>query len=105
MADGYFNTTNLEGTDLVRARIKAEGQQRVIVDLIRDNDRDEGWTPSQVWQALGCLMPITSVRRAMTVATKEGALTRLDDKRKGPWGAAEHAWRYNWPNNPQLTLI
>lgn len=92
-ADGYYNTTNLTGKALESAKRDARTQQdriRLLFDTMGDT-----WTasPSKVHSLVGGKAPLTSIRRAMTVLTDEGYLTRTETKMTGPFGKAEHVWR------------
>lgn len=91
--DGYFNTTGLTGRDLEAARKDARTQYDRVRLLFAS--MPDGWTasPSKVHRLVGGAAPITSIRRAMTVLTEDGVLTRTAEKVIGPYGKVETTWR------------
>lgn len=54
----------------------------------------EHFSPSQVWghAFAGTLLPLTSVRRAITNLEEEGQLIKLPVTRRGLFGRPEHFW-------------
>ena len=98
---GYYNTTNLSGSDLTRATEKAQTQEEVILAWFRSLERPNhgsafyglSWGPSKVRHMCLNHAPITSVRRAMNSLTKKGKLEKTTHKVDGPYGAQEFTWR------------
>jgi Fe2+ or Zn2+ uptake regulation protein len=93
-AGTHYNTTNLTGQKLSKAKTKAKTQEEIILAFF--STAGKGATPSQVMQIAsnkGYNWPIKSIRRAMTVLTGKGVLEKTLEKRPGAWGADEHVWR------------
>lgn len=96
-ANAYFNTTNLEGSELKTVTQKAFSQEQVIMAIYR-SARIKTMTPSEVYQTYLertrlLKTPITSIRRAMTCLTKSGHLIKTEHKREGMYGSPEHYYR------------
>lgn len=88
----FHNTTNETGTILERSERKASRQEDVILALFK---RGGEYTPDEVWQNLyaGTMVPITSVRRAITNLTNLGQLEKTDKQRVGMYGKQVYVWR------------
>lgn len=89
----FFNTTNIQGDALIKARYKAGTQNQIIHEVFRQNPRRE-MTPFEVNKILGNKYPITSVRRAISTLTKDGELIKTKTRKIGDYGARCYAWRY-----------
>jgi hypothetical protein len=68
-----------------------ETQESKILNFFTFN-RDAVLTPPQVKDAVGLTCPLTSVRRALTVLTASGKLTKTTEKGDGLFGTANHKW-------------
>ncbi len=91
----YFNTTNEQGESLKEALNKAMNQQDRIVEFFRSN-KDRQLTPVEVADAIfDTRTPLTSIRRAMTNASKNGLLVQTDKKKKGAYGRMNYCWKFN----------
>ena len=68
-------------------------QRETVLEFFQENE-DEAFSPSEVWghAFAGNLLPLTSVRRAITDLEDEGYLTKLTSTRIGLFGRAEHYW-------------
>lgn len=112
---GALRSLHLQGqpvrVDEALAREKrARHQDNGILDLIRRRWPSGAFTPWEVHaalererQAAGKSAPlITSVRRALTNATKAGALRHWpQEKRPGPYGVDESCWSLAPPESPR----
>jgi hypothetical protein len=90
----YWNTTRLTGTPLADAETHCKNQEERIMFLFRTYDQK--MTPSEVfkkWQLVWPVIPLTSVRRALTNLTKRGELEMTDELVTGVYGALEHYWK------------
>ena len=86
--DGYFNTVGESGKDLSTYRAKAADQtDRVLAEMIRLGKA----SPSQVGRSF-VSVPLTSIRRAMTVLTGRGLLVKTAERVVGVYGRNEHVW-------------
>lgn len=84
----FYNTTNEAGSTLREYRFKAADQtDRVLAEMIRLGKA----SPSRVGSAFPSV-PLTSIRRAMTVLTGRGLLVKLDERVIGAYGRREHVW-------------
>jgi hypothetical protein len=90
----YHNTTKLTGQPLADAETHCRNQEERVMYLFRTFNQE--MTPSEVfkrWQLVWPVIPLTSVRRAMSNLTKRGELEMLDDLVPGIYAALEHKWR------------
>ncbi len=91
----YFNTTNLQGGDLVERQEKVRGQNLEILSMFANNPQVE-MTPWDIYEKLGGKAPITSVRRAITTLESKGYLLKSDGtKRCGPYKDFSHSWQFH----------
>ena len=89
----FFNTTALEGHQLAIAQSKAHDQNSLILEFFKNNPHRD-YTPFEVQKYAGMHnIPITSVRRAISVLTLNGKLVKTGAKRKGLYGAPNFTWR------------
>lgn len=91
----YYNTTRLSGAELQTAVSEARGQEELIMELFKIKaDR----TPSELYNALGCRYPITSIRRAVTNLTNAFVLIKTEAQKTGIYGKPEHVWTLPEPD-------
>tara|TARA_Y100000356_G_C11036922_1_gene171400 strand:+ start:189 stop:521 length:333 start_codon:yes stop_codon:yes gene_type:complete len=91
----YFDTTNLKDEELKMYNAQAYKQEDLVMYLIEEFE-DSIASPSMIWNrmnTLGRKIPLTSVRRAMTVLTRNGHLMRLHRQVKGEYGKSEYMWQ------------
>jgi hypothetical protein len=89
----FYNTINLQSDELKQARLKAKSQQEFI-KAVFNNHKDLKITPSQMLRVFGNdLLPITSVRRALTNLVYENFLEKTSEKVLGIYGKPEHIWK------------
>lgn len=92
--DSFFNTTGEKGEQLKESNRKASGQNNIILEYYRSN-RQTAIAPSEVWK--NCFdvdnVPITSIRRGISVLTKKGKLIKTAIQVKGLFGKDEYQWR------------
>lgn len=89
----FYVTTPLTVQERAEAIARAEAQDQRVLAVYRCSDRP--LTPSEAHlqlEACGHHEPITSIRRAIHTLTKAGALVKLPDTERGPWGMPEHRW-------------
>lgn len=89
----YFNTTQETGAQLNRSRVKAASLQEQVLNYFRRNP-GRHYTPAEVHQHF-TRYPLTSVRRAMTDLTTEGALIKTELMTPGLYGKNNFNWRLN----------
>lgn len=93
----YFNTTELEDSELSEAKSAASWQDELVLSYFRRIGRGAG--PSECYKALmdsGVIpssTPLTSIRRSITTLTKRGFLDKTSEKRTGQYGKPEYLWR------------
>ena len=91
--DIFYNTTELEGTELKEAKIRAGTQNDRVLKVFRDNP-DKAFSPTEVHQLTNRWnTPLTSIRRAITTLTALGYLERTDEKRPGWYGMNNYCWK------------
>lgn len=94
----FHNTLGMSGRDLMLAETKARGQEEVVYTFFKVH-WGQAYPPSRVHKLLVKaekikeMVPITSIRRAMTNLTKEGKLAMMENKVNGPLGKPEHTWK------------
>ena len=94
MTVAYHQTTALtpqQARDYERA---ASTQDAVVLEVFHASAGP--LTPSQVWARCsreGRNWPLTSIRRAISNLTRDGALVKLDFVQNGPWGRPESMWQ------------
>jgi Fe2+ or Zn2+ uptake regulation protein len=86
----FFNTTNLSGSELSEKVSNAENQQSEILEYFK---AEKILSPSDVFKKLDQKYLLTSVRRAITVLTKQQFLERTPDKKVGLYGSKEYLWK------------
>jgi predicted HTH transcriptional regulator len=96
----FYNTTSLEGKDLVEAIANAESQEHIILELFKRTGR---LSPSEVCRLLDYKYPITSVRRAISNLTRDGYLEKTDKKKKGFYGRLEYVWEIKIKRNGEVS--
>lgn len=89
----FYETTPLSVRERAEAIARAEAQDQRVLAVYRCANRP--LTPSEAHlqlEACGHREPITSIRRAIHTLTKAGALVKLAQTERGPWGSLEHFW-------------
>lgn len=89
----FFNTIHLSGEELKEARESCSKQEERVLQLFQ---RYGAMTPFDVeyfYKNFWNHIPITSIRRAMTVLTDKGKLEKLNEMKEGNYGKPNHKWR------------
>lgn len=93
MSSEFFNTIELTGRQLAEAKVRAGTQNEKVLRYFMGK-AGVPLGPSDVWRELfNEKIPLTSVRRAMTVLADKGNLEKLPLQGQGAFGAPEHKWR------------
>ncbi len=97
MSEAFYNTTGETGRTLDLFAHKATDQEtEILAYFVRYRHHHAGFTPSEVWtglyRGLSGLVPLTSVRRAISNLTARGALLKTERKRLSGYGRPEHVW-------------
>lgn len=92
----YFDTTKLPRKELIEATTDAKRQEMGILAIYK---KKSPLTPSQAWKIYekeyGPAL-LTSIRRAITVLTKNGFLTKTNHQIAGPYkNRPEYVWKIN----------
>ena len=104
-APHFFDSIGLSRQERRAAGARAASQEQRIRGWFESHP-DRAATPSEIRSLLfPTTALLTSVRRAMTVLTKANVLERLDEKRPGPCGMAEHTWRLRRVRDEQGDLF
>ena len=94
----YYKTTNLTNQEL-QERIHSADTQEEIVRKFFNRYHSEKFTASDLERKLKSeslisdYVPITSIRRALTVLSKDGWINRLEEFKKGPYKVNEHYYQ------------
>ena len=86
----FYNTNKENAKESLDSSLKAKRQEVVIYDLFLLFSKP--LSPSMVCDALNNKWPITSIRRAMTNLTDDGAIVKTQETVKGIYGKNEHLW-------------
>jgi hypothetical protein len=89
----FHDTIGLNIPELIEAETKAKNQEERILYLFRTYN--EKMTPSEVYkryQLVWPVVPLTSIRRALSNMTRDEKLRMLDDMADGLYGYKEHYW-------------
>jgi uncharacterized protein (DUF4213/DUF364 family) len=86
----YYNTTQLQGSELAERNAASKTQEEVVFDFFLTNANHE-FTPFEVMAATG-IACINSVRRSITNLTQKGKIRKTDIKRIGQFGQKNYCW-------------
>lgn len=89
----FFNTINLKGEELKEAVIICNKQETRILEIMKYRGEMTPFEVSKLYDGFYDPVPITSIRRAMTVLTEKGKLEKLDEMKEGNYGKLNHKWR------------
>lgn len=90
--ESFFVQSHMSVAEVEAGRVQAGRQEAAIIRWFQRQPAGERFTPSFVAAAFLC-WPKTSIRRAMSSATRKGLLTHWPgDRRPGPHGASESVW-------------
>ena len=90
----YFNTTSQKGVILERNKKKATSQEQRLMVIFREYDR--AFTPfdlQKYYSAMYNDVPITSIRRALTILTDDGEIIKTSQQSIGKYGRVNCMWR------------
>jgi hypothetical protein len=89
----YHNTNNEHGAVLQRSEQKAQTQEEIILAFFMRN-AGKAYTPEEVHRAVNLpMVPITSIRRAISNLTNRGHLVKTQEQRTGAYGKMIACWR------------
>jgi hypothetical protein len=98
----YYNTTNLNGSDLKKSTGRAESQTEKILRFFLANP----WayfTPLDIHRATGILL--TSVRRSISDLTKSDDLVKTEKQCMEMYGAINYKWTLNKLKHKQVKQL
>lgn len=103
----FHNTTDLTETEIKDARIRAKGQNDLVLQYFIKH-RGLKFTPIQIWAALSKdnnQILLTSVRRAITTLTSMKLLEKFRNvKKKEIYGDSNCTWSLNQDYEQYLQL-
>lgn len=105
MPKSYHNTNGLKGESLTNSEQKAQSQEEIILELFKS--KNTPLSASQVFKEYPSIIPITSVRRAISNLKKSNVLEKTKETRSGLYGnTPEHLYKLtlNTPSN-QRTMV
>ena len=100
----FHNTIHAKGIELQKLIVNAKRQEDKILRFFYEN-AGKGFTPFDVQKRMNLNAPITSVRRAITNLTRDEYLVKMEVKKSGPYGVANHYWKLDPELETQLTLF
>lgn len=89
----FFNTISLKGEELKEATEKAMVQEDMVLFIMCDGQEYTPFEVQEIYNRIFSPVPITSIRRAITVLTDKGKLEKLDEMKEGNYGKPNHKWR------------
>ena len=93
----FFNTINLQGSNLLRAKKQAETQESKVLDFLQANIK-LSFTKHELKNALVNLgkmnvkTPESSVSRALSNLNKQGRILKLKEMKLGEFDKPNHLW-------------
>ena len=93
----FYNTINLQGSNLVIAKKQAETQESKVLDFLQAN-RKLSFTKHELKNALVNLgkmnvkTPESSVSRALSNLNKQGRILKLKEMKLGEFDKPNHLW-------------
>ena len=94
----FYNTIELNGSDLDRAKKRADTQESKVLAFF--NLRPAYlYTPFEVQEKVMPGVPITSVRRAITNLEKAGHLRKTKVRGVGKYGVPNYCWQLAQPRH------
>lgn len=94
----YHDTSTASTNELIHYEAAAKNQDDIVLDFFRRNPGVE-YTPFELRDRLietgviDARVPLTSIRRAITYATKKGDLVKCERGRVERLGRGNHVWR------------
>lgn len=89
----YYNTNREVGSTLMESRATARTQQERILEYFQIFNRSR-FSPHEIRDnVFENIIPLTSVRRAMTNLTDAGYLEKTIFMKEGSYGKQVHTWR------------
>lgn len=89
----YYNTTHLEGEELINEILNAKGQESKVLSFFMDHP-DNSFAPHEIKANVLPHCPITSSRRAITNLTKGAkVLTKTNLQVLGEHGKPVYKWK------------
>lgn len=85
----YHHTTGDHKSVAINEQ-KAKTQDELILSLFTSHPE---LSPSQIYERMRFVHPITSIRRALTNLTKAGKLEKTENMIDGMYRRKEHTWR------------
>lgn len=88
----FFNTIKLNQEELEKATDTALKQEDKILSVMNTNVPYTPFEIQNIYVSRYENVPITSIRRAMTVLTKKNKLIKLSDFKLEQYGKPNHRW-------------
>ncbi len=86
----FYNTTHLQGKELIKETKNALTQEQFILKLFKKHKK---LSASQAWRYFKTRTPLTSVRRAITNLLKKGFISKTDNYTIGYFGKKETIYK------------
>lgn len=93
----YYHTTRLSPEQAQEAVREAKRQDDAILAIYRSRGPLSPSDVLRICEANGKRWPLTSVRRAITTLTDDGALVRMEQQKPGLYRKPEHLWALAQP--------
>lgn len=98
MLEHFHNTINASGETLVAHTITCKSQEERILAIFKESEPNTLLDPVDVlarYSKLYNLVPLTSIRRAMTNLTSDNKLIKTSLMKQGAYGKPNFLWKYN----------
>ena len=93
----FYNTTNLKGNELKKARGRAKNQQELVLEFLITNKAQNSYTAHEIWSSSARLRkaPQSSVRRALNSLSSlpRPLVEKTCESRVGGYGMRNMCWR------------
>lgn len=90
----FYNTIGLKGESLAAAGLQCSVQEARIIEIMFM--RALAMTPFEVlkiYETMYPVVPVTSIRRAMTSLAKQGILEKTGEMKLEQFGKPNHTWK------------
>lgn len=92
----FYNTINLQGSDLAQSEKKAKSQNEMILNFFEKHPNQE-FSPPEIQEALSLYKtPLTSIRRSITTLTDSEKLIKTKNQVKGIYDKPNYRWKLNF---------
>lgn len=93
--EAFYNSINLQGTDIETAKVKCTRQEYRIFQIFKTGMAYTPFEIQELYQKQYPEVPITSIRRAITNLESRGFLKKTESMKAERYGKPNHKWVIN----------